>query len=187
MLSQQSQQRGLVACMEAVTCERIDAHRLGGSGRGGTIAQTFKRPGASGLWAGIEAGAIAPGQQLWGEADASTHHRWRTRWMRPETTTLLLSPPGIQIMENLPVFVKWCPSQSGLQDSCYLLRQNHFKNMAVSICKWHINAGSFTTKTQVFRNSPWRFGPPVYPDRMLYEATSTEIYMDLFLSLMIRR
>ena len=154
---------------------------------GGTIPQAFKRPGAPRLCAGIEAGAIAPGQQLWGEADASTHHQWQTHWMRPEMTTPLLSPPGIKIMENLPVFVKWRPSQTGLQDSCYLLRQNHFKNKAVCICKWHINAGSFTIKTQVFRNSPWQFGPPVCLDRMLCEATSTEIDMDLFLSLMIRR
>lgn len=50
-------------------------------------------------------------------------------------TTPLLSPPGIKIMENLPVFVERRPSQTGLQDSSYLLRQNHLKNMAVSICK----------------------------------------------------
>lgn len=165
--------------------ERIEAHRLGGSGRHHSPGLQEARSPRTLRW--HWGGAVAPGQQLWGEADASTHHRWQTHWMRPEMTTPLLSPPGIKIMENLPVFVERRPSQTGLQDSGYLLRQNHLKNMAVSICKWHVNAGSFTIKIQVFRNSPWQFGPPVCPDRMLYEATSTEIYTDLFLSLMIRR
>ena len=59
--------------------------------------------------------------------------------------------------------------------------QNHCLGNPMDRGAWRAIAHGVTKALDV------AYGPPVCPDRMLCEATSTEIDMDLFLSLMIRR